>query len=82
MTPDMVSELLRQLMKEALILAAPVLIATVLLSFVLSLIQTLTSLAGTVADHGSAAGRRGPDPAGRNALVSQPDGALHAPSAD
>jgi flagellar biosynthetic protein FliQ len=44
MTPDMVSELLRQLMKEALILAAPLLVATVVLSFVLSLFQTLTSL--------------------------------------
>ena len=44
MTPDMVSELLRQLMKEAMILAAPGLIATILLSFVLSLFQTLTSL--------------------------------------
>ena len=44
MTPDMVAELLRQLMKEALILAAPVLIAAAALSFVLSLIQTLTSL--------------------------------------
>ena len=44
MTPDMVSEILRQLMKEALILAAPLLVATALLSFVLSLFQTLTSL--------------------------------------
>jgi flagellar biosynthetic protein FliQ len=44
MTPDLVAELLRQLMREAMILAAPLLIATVLLSFVLSLIQTLTSL--------------------------------------
>ncbi|HEV2486405.1 MAG TPA: flagellar biosynthetic protein FliQ [Terracidiphilus sp.] len=44
MTPDMVSELLRQLMKEAVILSAPLLIAAVLLSFVLSLLQTLTSL--------------------------------------
>jgi len=44
MTPDLVAELLRQLMKEALILAAPLLIATVVLSFVLSLVQTLTSL--------------------------------------
>ena len=33
MTPDMVAELLRQLMKEAMILSAPVLIAAVLLSF-------------------------------------------------
>ena len=44
MTPDMVSELMRNLLKEAMIVAAPVLVATVLLSFVLSLIQTLTSL--------------------------------------
>lgn len=44
MTPDMVAELLRQLMKEALILSAPLLIATVAISFVLSLFQTLTSL--------------------------------------
>lgn len=44
MTPDMVAELLRQLMKEAMILSAPVLIAAVLLGFVLSLFQTLTSL--------------------------------------
>lgn len=44
MTPDMVSELMRQLMKEAMLLAAPVLVTAVLLSFVLSLFQTLTSL--------------------------------------
>lgn len=44
MTPDMVSELLRQLMKESMILAAPVLIAAAGLSFFLSLVQTLTSL--------------------------------------
>jgi flagellar biosynthesis protein FliQ len=44
MTPDLVAELLRQLMREAMILAAPILIATALLSFVLSLFQTLTSL--------------------------------------
>lgn len=44
MTPDMVAELLRQLMKESMIVAAPVLIAAALLSFVLSLLQTLTSL--------------------------------------
>jgi flagellar biosynthetic protein FliQ len=44
MTPDLVAELLRQLMKEAMILAAPLLIATALLSIVLSLFQTLTSL--------------------------------------
>jgi flagellar biosynthetic protein FliQ len=44
MTPDLVAELMRQLMKEALILSAPVLIAAALLSFLLSLVQTLTSL--------------------------------------
>jgi flagellar biosynthetic protein FliQ len=44
MTPDLVAELMRQLMKECMILAAPVLVAAALLSFVLSLIQTLTSL--------------------------------------
>ena len=44
MKPDMVAELLRQLMKESMILAAPVLIAAALLSFLLSLVQTLTSL--------------------------------------
>ena len=44
MTPDMVAELMRQLMKESMILAAPVLIAAALLSFLLSLLQTLTSL--------------------------------------
>ena len=44
MTPDLVAELLRQLMKEALILAAPILVAAALLSFLLSLVQTLTSL--------------------------------------
>lgn len=44
MTPDLVAELMRQLMREALILAAPVLVLTATLSFVLSLMQTLTSL--------------------------------------
>lgn len=44
MNPDMVPELLRQLMKEASILAGPLLIAAALLSFLLSLVQTLTSL--------------------------------------
>jgi flagellar biosynthesis protein FliQ len=44
MSPDMVAELLRQLMKEAMLLAGPLLIAAALLSFVLSVMQTLTSL--------------------------------------
>jgi flagellar biosynthetic protein FliQ len=44
MTPDMVAELMRQLLKQSMILAAPVLLAAALLSFLLSLVQTLTSL--------------------------------------
>jgi flagellar biosynthesis protein FliQ len=44
MTPDLVAELMRQLLREAMIVAAPVLIAAAALSFVLSLVQTLTSL--------------------------------------
>lgn len=44
MTPDMVSEIMRQLLKEAMILGAPILVAAALVSFVLSLVQTLTSL--------------------------------------
>lgn len=44
MNPDMVAELLRQLMKEAMLLSAPILVAAAVLSFALSLVQTLTSL--------------------------------------
>ncbi|HEY1802985.1 MAG TPA: flagellar biosynthetic protein FliQ [Terracidiphilus sp.] len=44
MTPDLVAELMRQLMREAIVLAAPLLIAAAVLSFALSLVQTLTSL--------------------------------------
>jgi flagellar biosynthetic protein FliQ len=44
MTPDLVAELLRQLMKEAMILSAPILVAAVALGFLLTLFQTLTSL--------------------------------------
>ena len=44
MTPDLVAELLRELMKEAMILSAPVLVAAVVLGFVFSLLQTLTSI--------------------------------------
>lgn len=44
MTPDLVAQLLRELMKEALILSAPILLIAVALSFILSLLQTLTSL--------------------------------------
>ncbi len=44
MNPDMVAEILRQLLREAMIVAAPILLAAALLSFLLSLLQTLTSL--------------------------------------
>jgi flagellar biosynthetic protein FliQ len=44
MNPDMVAELLRQLLKESMVLSAPLLLAAALLSFVLSMAQTLTSL--------------------------------------
>jgi len=44
MNPDMVAEILRQLLREAMIVAAPILLAAALLSFLLSLVQTLTSL--------------------------------------
>ena len=44
MTPDLVAELLRQLMKEAIILTAPVLVAAVVLGLSLTLLQTLTNL--------------------------------------
>ena len=44
MTPDLVSELLRQLMREAFILTAPILILAVALGFLLTLLQTLTGL--------------------------------------
>ena len=44
MTPDLVAELLRQLMKEAMILSAPLLAAAVVIGFLLTLLQTLMSL--------------------------------------
>jgi flagellar biosynthetic protein FliQ len=44
MTEDMVAEILRNLLREAMIVAAPILVAAALLSFLLSLVQTLTSL--------------------------------------
>ncbi len=44
MSPDLVAELLKGLLRESLVLAAPVLLGAVILSFILSLLQTLTSL--------------------------------------
>jgi flagellar biosynthetic protein FliQ len=44
MGPDQVAEILRQLLRESLIVAAPILVAAAVLSFLLSLVQTLTSL--------------------------------------
>lgn len=44
MGPDQAVELMRNLLREALIISAPVLLAASLTSFILSLFQTLTSL--------------------------------------
>ncbi|MBW4027576.1 flagellar biosynthetic protein FliQ [Acidipila rosea] len=44
MGADQVSELMRHLLREALIVSAPVLLVASLVSFLLSLLQTLTSL--------------------------------------
>jgi flagellar biosynthesis protein FliQ len=44
MGTDQAVELMRHLLREALLISAPVLIAASLTSFVLSLMQTLTSL--------------------------------------
>ena len=44
MGPDEAAELMRHLLREALILSAPVLLAACVTSFLISLIQTLTSL--------------------------------------
>jgi flagellar biosynthesis protein FliQ len=44
MGPDAVAELMRSLLREALILGAPVLLAACVTSFAISLVQTLTSL--------------------------------------
>lgn len=44
MGPDQVAELMRHLLKEALIVSTPILLLAAVTSFVLSLVQTLTSL--------------------------------------
>jgi flagellar biosynthesis protein FliQ len=44
MGPDQAVELMRNLLREALIVSAPVLLAASATSFILSLFQTLTSL--------------------------------------
>ncbi len=44
MSTDQVAELMRMLLREAMILGGPVLLAASLTSFLLSLAQTLTSL--------------------------------------
>ena len=51
MGTDQAVEIMRHLLREALIISAPVLIAASLTSFGLSLVQTLTSPAGADADH-------------------------------
>lgn len=44
MSPDMVAELMRQMLKETLLLCAPALLAVAVISFLISVIQTLTSI--------------------------------------
>ena len=44
MGTDLVVYLMRHLLREALLVSAPILIAACVISFVLSLVQTLTSL--------------------------------------
>ena len=81
MTPDMVAELLRQLMKEAMILAAPLLIAAALLSFSVESGADADQLAGAVPDLGSAAGGDLDDSAGGNAVVPGADGGVYQAAA-
>lgn len=44
MGPDQAAELMRNLLREAMIVGAPVLLAACVTSFLVSLVQTLTSL--------------------------------------
>jgi flagellar biosynthetic protein FliQ len=44
MTPDQTTEMLRYILREALLIAAPVIIAASVTSLVVSLLQTLTSI--------------------------------------
>lgn len=44
MSPDMVADLMRKLLMEALLLSAPVLLLVAAVSFVISVAQTLTSI--------------------------------------
>ncbi|ACO32173.1 MULTISPECIES: flagellar biosynthetic protein FliQ [Acidobacterium] len=44
MGPDQVTDLMRQLLREAMLLSAPALLVAAAVSFVLSLLQTLTSI--------------------------------------
>ncbi len=50
MTPDLVAELLRQLMKEAMILSAPVLLAAVLTRLYSHALPNLDESSGAVVD--------------------------------
>ena len=81
MTPDLVAELLRQLMKEAMILAAPLADCGGPAEFLSEPGADPDQPAGAVADLGAAAGGGGADSAGRHALVSGPNGRLHAAAA-
>jgi len=77
MTPDMVPNCSRQLMKEAMILAAPLLIEPCA-ELPLESGADSCQPPGAVADLGSASGRDRHDFAGCHALVSGEAGRLHA----
>ena len=81
MTPDLVAELLRQLMKEAMILTAPVLVAAVSAGLRSHSCADPHQSAGAVPHCGAAPGRDGDHPARWHAVVSWPAGCLH-PAAD
>lgn len=44
MGPDMVADLMRAMLKEALLLSAPALLVVAVVSFLISVVQTLTSI--------------------------------------
>ncbi len=77
MTPDLVAELLRQLMKEAMILSAPVLVAAVVLGFLLTLVPDDDQSAGAVTDFRSTPRCSGAHPACWHAVVSRAPCGLH-----
>jgi len=77
MTPDMYPKYFVQLMKESMIVAAPLFDCGGASEFPAQPGSDLDQLAGAVVDLGSAPGRNLHDPAGRHALVPGQAGRLH-----